>query len=43
MLKKITMTAVLISLLFLTACNTLHGFGKDVESAGEAIKRAADK
>ena len=26
--------------LVLTACNTVHGVGQDVEKAGEAIKKS---
>lgn len=26
----------------LVACNTMRGFGKDMENAGEAIQRAGD-
>jgi predicted small secreted protein len=29
--------------LMLAGCNTVAGFGKDVEKAGGAIERAADK
>ena len=29
-------------LLFLSACETTEGFGRDVEDAGEAIEDAAD-
>ncbi len=31
----------LCALLFLTACNTFEGLGKDVESAGQAISGGA--
>ncbi|MFP4518176.1 MAG: entericidin A/B family lipoprotein [Oceanicaulis sp.] len=36
--------ATLFSLLFLTlgGCNTLQGFGQDVEGTGEAIEDTAD-
>ena len=27
----------------LSACNTMHGFGKDVERGGERVQDAADK
>ena len=27
----------------LAACNTIHGAGKDVERAGEAVQRGADR
>lgn len=28
--------------LFLTACNTMEGAGKDIEAGGEAIQKCAD-
>jgi entericidin B len=32
---------ILLSLSFaLTACNTLHGLGKDIEQGGEAIQKS---
>lgn len=36
--------ATIFSLVFLTlgGCNTVDGFGRDVERTGEAIKDAAD-
>ena len=36
------LTAVL-SMLALSACNTMHGVGQDIEKAGEAISNAAKK
>ena len=38
--KAVTGLAAL--LLFLSACETTEGFGRDVEDAGEAIEDAAD-
>ncbi len=37
--------AILFALLVvtLTGCNTMRGLGQDVERAGEAIQRKADK
>lgn len=33
---------VLLALSFvLTACNTIHGMGQDIEKGGEAIKKSA--
>lgn len=29
-------------MLVAAGCNTVHGAGKDVEKAGEAVQRAAD-
>lgn len=34
---------LLLSTLGLTACNTMHGFGQDVERGGEKVQNAADK
>jgi predicted small secreted protein len=30
-----------LTLMFLSACNTISGIGKDVERAGEAVQGAA--
>ncbi|HTD89304.1 MAG TPA: entericidin A/B family lipoprotein [Burkholderiales bacterium] len=37
--------AILFALLVvaLTGCNTVHGIGKDVEKAGEAIQKKSDR
>jgi len=32
----------LCALLWLAACNTVQGIGRDVQRAGNAIERAAD-
>jgi predicted small secreted protein len=34
--------AATLALLSATACNTINGFGEDINSAGHAISRAAD-
>jgi len=34
---------MLVSALFLVACNTIEGAGKDVEKAGEKIQKEARK
>jgi len=34
---------VALSMLALSACNTMHGVGQDIEKAGEAISNAAKK
>ena len=42
MLKKIMVVAVMFGMLgALSACNTVAGVGKDVESGGEKVKDAA--
>ena len=35
-----TLLLVMITTMALTACNTVRGMGKDIESAGEAIQRS---
>lgn len=44
-MKRIAVFVALISSLasLLSACNTIHGFGQDVEKAGSAIEGAAKK
>ena len=32
---------ILVSMLFLTACNTVHGLGEDIQKGGAAIEKAA--
>lgn len=36
-----TITGLFIALLFLSACNTIHGMGQDIERGGEKVKDAA--
>ena len=36
------MALVAISMLALTACNTIHGVGEDIESAGDAVSDSAE-
>lgn len=33
--------SVLMLTLFLSACNTIHGIGQDIERGGEHVKHAA--
>jgi len=41
MLRKIFTTIVVMGcVIVLAGCNTLRGFGKDVEKAGEGIQKA---
>ena len=42
MSKKILAALLLSGALVLSACNTVEGAGKDVQSAGEAVEDAAD-
>lgn len=37
-----TLTIVLAACLFLAACETIKGVGRDIENAGEAIDDAVD-
>jgi predicted small secreted protein len=42
-MKRQLFAAIMLLLLGMTAaCNTIHGFGKDVERAGEATQDTAD-
>lgn len=36
-------TLLVLATLFLAACSTVEGLGKDIQKGGEAIERAADK
>ena len=41
-MKKIAaILFVIASIATLSACNTVHGLGKDIEKGGQAIERAA--
>ncbi len=43
-MKKIALAiAAILSVLTLSACNTIDGAGKDIERAGEKIQDATDK
>jgi len=39
-MNKFAFVAVVFALL-LSACNTIHGVGKDIEKGGQAIEKAA--
>lgn len=42
MMRKIAIAVVfLMCIWMLSACNTMHGFGKDVERGGEAIQKSS--
>jgi predicted small secreted protein len=38
-----TLTALLVAVVALVGCNTMAGFGKDMEKAGEKIQEKAKK
>ena len=40
-LASVVVLAALVSAGVLSACNTIHGAGKDIESTGDAIKDAS--
>ena len=42
MVRKLVAVALVIAGLGVSACNTVHGAGKDVSSAGNAVAKAAD-
>ncbi|HEX7783612.1 MAG TPA: entericidin A/B family lipoprotein [Sphingobium sp.] len=42
MSKKIVAALLLSSALVLSACNTVEGAGKDVQSAGKAVEKSAN-
>ena len=42
-LRKISWLALLASMLFMTACNTVEGAGKDLEEAGDEIQEEANE
>lgn len=41
--KLILTSIVSLSFLLLIGCNTVSGFGKDVQKGGKALTKAADK
>ncbi|MEO5655581.1 MAG: entericidin A/B family lipoprotein, partial [Nitrosospira sp.] len=40
-MKTFSMMVALIAVFGLSACNTMQGFGKDLQSGGEAIQKQA--
>jgi predicted small secreted protein len=38
-MKTIKILVLLAAFMGLSACNTIHGMGKDIEAAGEAVQR----
>ncbi len=43
MIRKLTMLAALTSLVALSACNTVKGLGRDIESVGKAGDEAINE
>jgi len=42
-MKKFALVLLMLSIVGLTACNTLKGVGQDLQKAGEKIEDAAKK
>jgi len=42
-MKKIALILVVLWAVALAGCNTMRGFGQDMEKAGEAIQKKSDK
>jgi entericidin B len=42
-MKKLAAAILAVWAFALTGCNTMEGLGKDMERAGEAIQRKANK
>ena len=41
MIKKLSLAALVASTFIVSACNTVKGAGRDLESAGSAVKNSA--
>ncbi len=41
-MRKSMISISLLSLLVLSACNTVRGAGRDVESVGKTVEKAVD-
>lgn len=41
--KMIAVLFMLVSVVALSACNTMEGAGKDIQKGGEKLENAADK
>lgn len=41
-MKKLMISALVGASLLISACNTVEGAGKDLQSAGEAVEDVAD-
>ncbi len=42
-MKRIATIVMVLWMVALSGCNTMSGLGKDIEKAGGAIQRKADK
>ncbi len=43
MIRKLVSIGLVAGALITAACNTIHGVGRDVSSAGNAVANTADK
>ena len=41
-MRKLFGLAIVTGALMVSACNTVHGMGRDVSSAGNAVAKSAD-
>ncbi len=41
-MRKLLVTFAATSMLLISACNTIHGIGEDVESVGDTVQDGAD-
>jgi entericidin B len=42
-MKILSVIIALTAASYLTACNTMAGFGKDLQKSGEALERSAER
>ncbi|HEX5757282.1 MAG TPA: entericidin A/B family lipoprotein [Arenimonas sp.] len=42
-MAKLRIALLICAAFALSACNTVHGFGKDIKKAGEELEEAAEK
>jgi predicted small secreted protein len=43
MKKSIATLLAIAAVALLAGCNTIHGMGQDIQKAGSAVEKAADK
>ena len=43
LVQALSVIAMAIAAVAITACNTVEGAGKDIKAGGQAIEKAADK
>nr|WP_211251820.1 entericidin A/B family lipoprotein [Andreprevotia chitinilytica] len=43
MMKRISLLAILLATLAVTGCNTMKGFGQDLQKGGEKIENSAER